>query len=169
MEEDYPRCTWKDNVLIVVLLVGTLAIVLYIGGTAMGDVMEQSRMAQWVSDSRKFHMMIQEAVLDDSSGNRAHLMWPADAGITSAHDFLDRYVKRNYITEDQAKQFNKMFLIGNVSAADPGDTILFPVETRNRQTWGHRSRKTGEGEIISSKQTANIQGEPPRNPPYLAN
>jgi hypothetical protein len=166
---EYPRCTWKDNVLILVLLLGSLAIVLYIGGTAMGAVVEQSRMAQWASDCRKFHMMIQEAVLDDSLGNQAHLMWPADAGITSAHEFLDRYVKRNYITEDQAKQFNKMFLIGNVSAADPGDTILFRSKPGIAKRGAIVLRKTGEGQIISSRQTANIRGDPPRNPPYLAN
>jgi hypothetical protein len=135
----------------------------------MGAVMEQSRMAQWASDCRKFHMMIQQAVLDDPSGDPARPIWPADAGITSSHEFLDRYVRRSYITEDQAKQFNKMFLIGNVSAADPGDTILFKLKPGIAKRGAIVFRKTGEGQVISIKQTANIQGDPPRNPPYLAN
>lgn len=93
--------------------------------------------------------------------------WPADAGITSVSQLKQELVSRGALPEESRENLHfEDFLIGNVSAADPPDTIAVKSKSRLGEDLFTFS-KDGDGHIYRNAKEA-ASKDPPRAPAYLA-
>lgn len=95
-------------------------------------------------------------------------IWPADSGATSAPDFFSTLVEKNALAPDELALLRAgEFLIGNVSASDPAETIL--VRTKpGIYSNGYVVAGFKNGEVQIFQKEDQVTGSPaPRDPAYL--
>lgn len=94
-------------------------------------------------------------------------IWPADSGAASAPEFFKILVEKGALTSDELAQLRVGdFLVGNVSAGDPSETILVRTKPGLYQGVVVVGFKSGEAQIFLSEDE--VTGSPaPRDPAYL--
>ena len=119
---------------------------------------------QMLSNMRQIHLCFQQASLDGTTTGDKALGWPADAKLKSKAD-VKKMLSVGYLkAEDLEKlQLDKM-TIGNVSEADPDDTILLEYKTANGKTT-LVALKSGECRSLRTGQS--LGNPPPRTPAFL--
>lgn len=96
-------------------------------------------------------------------------LWPADAGIASASALGEALIEKGAATREEVDGFGiEDFLVGNVSAEDPGDTILICTKPGSlMQGMVSVFYKDGSNAVFPSE--GEMRGNPPpREPQYLA-
>lgn len=152
------------------LILGYLSVVFLPISTALVvpavvEAVARGQMVQDLSNQREIHIAISQMAAEKAPG------YPADAGIKSVKELKTHLIKGGYLTEERAEELNfERFLFGNVSAADPEETVLvrskldlYPIE---RQVY---MQKNGDGRMLRTEsEWMSATGlEPQRNPTYL--
>jgi len=125
------------------------------------------REIQLLSNAKQIHLATLIANRDrDLEGDKS-LGFPADIGCRSAQQFIELLVKGDYIGRVDLPYLHlEEFEIGNVSAEDPGDTILVQSKPNDSRVRKVVVTKDGTSQIV--RKNAPSPGKvPPRNPPFL--
>lgn len=155
------------RVLIGALVLTIVACFLWVLISGFIKYRQNARAVEVLSAARQFDIVIQQQALDASTTDDSSLGYPADIGELSAQGYLARYAG-SYLKAEDVDKFGKLFLIGNVSKQDPPETVVLRSKPGVVSGGGCVIfRKAGNGDILQASQTANIPGEPQRNPPYL--
>jgi len=117
-------------------------------------------------EAQKVHAAMVQMVSEGASKNDKSLGWPADAGITTVTELKKRLTDNGFLTTEDAQSIDfQKFEFGNVSEADPGDTIFIKFRTEIVPGATMHLAKDGEEGGAAKGDTASV---PPRTPPYLA-
>lgn len=128
---------WINGLIIIVALYFLGALMLYL---ADRGALQKARLLSVLSNARQIQIGVQSAAEDYAITNSG-IGWPADSGIKSAHEYVQRLVKENVFKIGDSKIFtvpgvkpaisvetisenNIGFRIANVSASDPPETIF---------------------------------------------
>jgi hypothetical protein len=138
----------------------------------------------WLDKRRLLTNVAAADVLYEAMGTALHdhqrqaalgLPWPAESGLKTTRQYLDRLVVLHYLTEKERSACGGL-VIANVGARDPSDTLLFAsrnvYERLIRKRSGDASdryvlyRKSGEGDV--ALEIPRRENLPPRLPAFLA-
>lgn len=146
------------------LILAALALPAFTGAIARAE------MTQTLSHAKQIHLAVTQMALDGRTTQDKSLGLPADVGIRSVAELKERLISANYLSaEDVAKlEFDK-FLFGNVSAADPAETIFIRTKPGAYPNGSLIFMDVeGNGRLLTKRQTHQMTGEdPPRQPAYL--
>lgn len=142
-----------------------LSIVTVIWWTVAGAKIVEVGVA--TASAQKLQLAMAQMVSDGEAKGNKSLGWPADAGITTVTELKQRLVDNGYLKPDEAASidFSKL-LIGNVSAADPEDTVFIKFREKFMGATIYYS-KSGEQETVPAPGDT-AEEDPKRTPPYLA-
>jgi len=156
------------RVLIGSLILTVVACFLWVLISGFIKYQQANRAVKVFNAARLFNLAIQQQALDAATTGDSSLGYPADTRVESAKQYLARYAG-TYLNAEEVDEYGKLFLIGSVSKQDPPETIVLKSKPGVISGGGCVIfRKAGDGAILQARQMANIQGDPPRNPPYLA-
>ncbi|MEI6278631.1 MAG: DUF4190 domain-containing protein [Verrucomicrobiae bacterium] len=133
---------------------------------AIVQAKEKAKATQMLSSMKQIYLVIQQAQLDGMPTGNPKLGFPADAKIKTKAELKQMLIAEKYVTaEDLDRMGFDKISVGNVSEADPSDTILLKATVP-----GGKSliifRKGGDGAIYRPGQKP-LGSDPPRSPAFL--
>lgn len=144
------------------LILGYLNVVL----TVLALVLLVPQLPPLIAQARTLEAMSREQ--DIGRAITAAGIWPADSGLSSTGELLTALEEKDAVTPAGAAQFRiHDFLIGNVAADDPPETIVIRTKPGLFSS-GHVVvlLKNGDAQVVRTE--SEIPGTPPpRDPPYL--
>lgn len=95
-------------------------------------------------------------------------IWPADSGAATAPEFFKILVEKNVLTQEELSRLRVGdFLVGNVSAGDPAQTILIRTKPGRYSKLVVAALRSGDAQIFRSEDKV-TDSPPPRDPAYLS-
>ncbi|MEI6072981.1 MAG: DUF4190 domain-containing protein [Verrucomicrobiae bacterium] len=133
---------------------------------AITQAKERAQAAQMLNSMKQIYLSIQQAQLDGTTTGEPKLGFPADTKITSKAELKQMLIAEKYFKSEDLDRlgFDKIS-VGNVSEADPPDTILLKATSP-----GGKSviifHKGGDGAIYRPGQKP-LGSDPPRTPAFF--
>jgi len=147
------------SIVILPLLLASLAI------PAFTAAREKANDVQMLRNMRQIHVAFVSAALDATANSDKKIGWPADAKMKSKADVKQMLFSKGYLKAEELEKlhFDQM-TIGNVSDADPDNTIILQCKSGNGKST-LIELKSAEGRILRSGQS--FGNPPPRAPAFL--